>query len=102
MDDTFRQFFFISVKLYDAFLKWQTVILGYSIVNKSLFIIHNFRFKILFHNQNPREASSRRQYSYVHLYICVFVYVFMCVTSPGHTNKDTDLKFGTHTPIDLI
>ena len=38
--------------------------------------------------------------------ICVCVYVFMyafvCVTSPGHTNNDTDLKFGTHTPIDLI
>ena len=26
----------------------------------------------------------------------------MGVTSPGQTKNDTDLKFGTHTPIDLI
>ena len=26
----------------------------------------------------------------------------ICVTPPGQTNNDTDLKFGTHTPIDLI
>ena len=32
----------------------------------------------------------------------VFVCLFFCVTSPGHTNNDTDLKLGTHTPIDLI
>ena len=36
------------------------------------------------------------------LCVCVFIYVFMCVTSPGQTKNDTDLKFGTHTPIDLI
>ena len=34
------------------------------------------------------------------MYLCM--YLFVCVTSPGHTNNDTDLKFGTHTPIDLI
>ena len=28
--------------------------------------------------------------------------VFMCVTPRGQTKNDTDLKFGTHTPIDLI
>ena len=48
-----------------------------------------------------RRAASQ-EYSYFHSYMCVFVYVFICVTSPGHTNNDTDLKFGTHTPIDFI
>ena len=28
--------------------------------------------------------------------------VFICVTPPGQTKNDKDLKFGTHTPIDLI
>ena len=37
---------------------------------------------------------------YVFIYLCI--YLFVCVTSLGHTNNDTDLKFGTHTPIDLI
>ena len=40
------------------------------------------------------------------MYICVCmylcIYICICVTPPGHTNNDTDLKFGTHTPIDLI
>ena len=30
------------------------------------------------------------------------MYLFVCVTSPGHTNNDTDLKFGTLIPIGLI
>ena len=35
-------------------------------------------------------------------FTCMGMYLFVCVTSPGHTNNDTDLKFGTHTPIDLF
>ena len=35
---------------------------------------------------------------YIHLFICGF----MCVTPPGQTNNDRDLKFGKHTPLDLI
>ena len=31
-----------------------------------------------------------------------FIHSYICVTPPGQTKKDTDLKFGTHTPIDLI
>ena len=57
-------------------------------------------------NQNPREASSRSRIlliSLVYVYMCVFmglfIYVFMCVTPPGQTKNDTDLKFGTHTHI---
>ena len=29
------------------------------------------------------------------------MYLCMCVTPPGQTKNDTDLKFGTHTTIDL-
>ena len=36
------------------------------------------------------------------VYVCVYVFIYLCVTPPGHTNNDTDLKFGTYTPIDLI
>ena len=28
--------------------------------------------------------------------------VFICVMPPGRTINDTDLKFGTHVPLDLI
>ena len=41
-------------------------------------------------------------YVCVYVFMYLFIYVFVCVTSPGHTNNGTDLKFGTHTPIDLI
>ena len=34
--------------------------------------------------------------------VYLFIYVCICVTPPGQTKNDTDLKFGTHTPIDLI
>ena len=34
--------------------------------------------------------------------VCLCMYLFVCVTSSGQTKKDTELKFGTHTPIDLI
>ena len=34
----------------------------------------------------------------MYLYICVFI----GVTHLGQTKNDTDLKFGAHTPIDLI
>ena len=32
----------------------------------------------------------------------IFVYLFICVTPPDQAKKDTGLKFGTHTLIDLI
>ena len=48
-------------------------------------------------NQNPREASSRSR-----IFLNSLVYLCMCVTSPGQTKNDTDLKFGTHTPIDYL
>ena len=38
----------------------------------------------------------------VYLFIYVCVYLFICDTSLGQTKNDTDMKFGTHTPIDLI
>ena len=47
-----------------------------------------------------------RGYSYIHLYMCVcnhlYVYLFMCVTPPGQTKNDTDLKFSTHALLDHI
>ena len=58
-------------------------------------------FLCLFKNQNPREASSRSRIFLISL-VYVFIYICMCVTSPGQTKNKTDLKFGTHTPIDLI
>ena len=30
----------------------------------------------------------------------LFIYVCICVTLPGQTKNDTDLQFGTHTPLD--
>ena len=33
--------------------------------------------------------------------ICVYLFVYLCYPSWPNEN-DTDLKFGTHTPIDLI
>ena len=41
-----------------------------------------------------------RKFTCIFVYVCI--YVFMCVTSPGQTKNDTDLKLGTHTPIDPI
>ena len=58
-------------------------------------------FLCLFKNQNPREASSRSRIFLISL-VYVFIYICMCVTSPGQTKNETYLKFGTHTPIDLI
>ena len=52
-------------------------------------------------NQNPREASSRLGIFLISLKY-VFICVRMCVTSPGQTKNVLDLKFSTHTPIDLI
>ena len=34
--------------------------------------------------------------------VCVCIYVCNCVMPPGQTKNDTDLKFGTHTPLDHI
>ena len=52
--------------------------------------------------QNLREASSRlRIFLNSLVYVCVCVYLFVCFLPPVYTN-DTDLIFGTHTPIDLI
>ena len=38
------------------------------------------------------------------VYVCIYVFIYLriCVTPPGQTINDTELKFGTHTPIDLI
>ena len=48
--------------------------------------------------QNPREASSRSRIFLISLvYLCM--YLFNCVTPPGQTKNDTELKFGTHTPM---
>ena len=53
-----------------------------------------------------RRAAAEDILKFTCICVCLcmylFIYVFVCVTSPGHTNNDTDLKFGTHTPIDLI
>ena len=49
--------------------------------------------------QNPREASSRSRiflFSFVNM--CVYVSVRRLLAT---TKKDTDLKFGTHTPLDF-
>ena len=44
-----------------------------------------------------------RGYSYFHLYMCVFVYVFIYLCHASwRTENDTDLKFDTRTPLDLI
>ena len=44
--------------------------------------------------------AAGRGYSYFHLHVCVRIY--LCVKPPGQTKNDTDLKFGTHTPLDHI
>ena len=49
-----------------------------------------------------RRAAAEDILKFTCICVCLCIYVFVCVTSPGHTNNDTDLKFGTHTPIDLI
>ena len=46
--------------------------------------------------QNPREASS----SGTRIFIFSLVNVsWVCPETPGQTKNDTDLKFGTHTPL---
>ena len=60
---------------------------------------------LISHFQNPREASSpSRIFLFSLVYVCMYVcmFLFMCVTSPGQMKHDTDLKFGTHNPLDLI
>ena len=47
--------------------------------------------------QNPREAISRSRILLISL-VYVFIYLCICVTPPVQTKKDTDLKFGIHTP----
>ena len=73
----------------DKKLKWSN--------NPTNFLI----FKI-----HVRRAAAEDILKFTCICVCLcmylFIYVFVCVTSPGHTNNDTDLKFGTHTPIDLI
>ena len=60
-------------------------------------------FGPIFANQNPREASSRsRIFKFTRICVCLYMYLFIFVKSPGQTKNDTDLKFGTYTPIDLI
>ena len=48
--------------------------------------------------------AAGRGYSQYHLYMCVYVRIclFICHASWPLTNNDTDLKFGRHTPNDLI
>ena len=36
-----------------------------------------------------------RVFSFIHIYMC-------CKGPPGQTKNGTDLKFGTHTPLDYI
>ena len=58
-----------------------------------------------FHNENPRDASSRSRIFLISLlYVCMSLFIceFFCVAPPGQTKSDTDLKFSTHTPIHLI
>ena len=47
-----------------------------------------------------RRAAGRGYSPFHLLYVCM--YLFICVTPPGQTENDTDLKFGTHTPLDHI
>ena len=63
------------------------------------------------YNQNPRESKSTwgeqpvediLKFTCICVCVYLFIYLFVWVTPPDHTNNDTDLKFGTHTPIDLI
>ena len=49
--------------------------------------------------QNPSVASSRSRIFFNSL---VYLCIYLCVTSTGQRKNDTNLKFGTHTPIDLI
>ena len=54
----------------------------------------------LFPCQNPRETRSRSRiflFSLV-IYVC---WLLVCTGPPCQTENDTDLKFGTHAPIDL-
>ena len=63
-----------------------------------------------FNHQNPREASSRSRlfpFSLVYVFIkihvrIVYLCIFICVTFPDQTKNYIDLKFGTHTAINLI
>ena len=51
--------------------------------------------------KNPREGSSRsRIFLFSLVYVCIRVVI--CVMPPGETKNDTELKFGTHTPLDHI
>ena len=44
------------------------------------------------------KRAAGREYYYFHLYM----YLFICVTPPGQTKKNTDLEFGTHTPLAYV
>ena len=46
------------------------------------------------------DSRVRHKEIFMRVYVCRAV--FICVTPPGQTKHDTDLKFSTHTPIDLI
>ena len=92
----------ISKQLLSKISHFLKVIYFLSIVGSRKKSIPNHRDH---HYQNPREAGSRSRIFlislvYVGMYVCI--YLFVCVTPPGRTKNDTDLKFGTHTPIDLI
>ena len=48
-----------------------------------------------------RRAAGQADY-YIHLYMCLCTNLFVCVTPPGQTKNDKDLKFSTPVPLDPI
>ena len=46
------------------------------------------------------DSRVRHKEIFMRVYVCRAV--FICVTPPGQTKHDTDLKFSTHTHIDFI
>ena len=46
------------------------------------------------------DSKVRHREIFMRVYVCRAV--FFCVTPPGQTKNDTDLKFSIHTPLDHI
>ena len=67
-----------------------------------IWIFFTYQFLLTLIKIHVRRAAAEDILKFTCICVCVCIYLFVCVTSPGHTNNDTDLKFGTHTPIDLI
>ena len=86
----------ISKQLLSKISHFLKVIYFLSIVGSRKKSIPNHRDH---HYQNLREAGSRSKIFLISLvnvgmYVCI--YLFVCVTPPGRTKNDTDLKFYTH------